>query len=138
MASSVEHLGSIMRFACAHNSKGVKQAVSFATSQGNPEGRWLVAYSLAVAIAENTGLEQFRDPNRTGLPTNIPHIRNTCIFGQIGHGERKAAAWRFIDAYLDDDHDVQMQVTDSSGDTVIYGLAELMTATCPSKLHDHG
>lgn len=141
MASSMDHLGPIMRFACAHNGKGVKQATAFATSQGNPEGRWLVAHALALAIAEQTGLEQFRNPNSISLSTNVPHIRDTCIFGQGGqaeHGERKAAAWRFIDAYLDDDHDQQMQVTDTDGDTVIYGLAELLTSTCPSKVHGHG
>lgn len=141
MATSVDHLGAIMRFACTHNGKGVKQAVAYATSQGNPEGRWLVAHSLALAIAEQTGLETLRDPHRTGLPANIAHIRDTCIFGpddQATHGERKAAAWRFIDAYLDDNNDQQMQVTDTDGDTVIYGLAELLTATCPSKVHGHG
>lgn len=115
---------------CHRDIHKITMGIATATG-GDPDREFILATMYATAFCVQIGIERLKgtkvDASMVPTPPENP------IFDPHTYPQRLAAATSFTAAYLRDDYDEQMRITDKHGDEVLHGLAEIVSATCPHR-----
>lgn len=129
----------VLQAACRRDRVALTAAITrIITAPGNTteDLTLLLALTLTMAFCEQTGLEQEKGADQQARKL-VPEFKRVVLFEQKTHLGRETGAWAFIDAYLNKREVEQMRLSDFYKVPLLHGLAEMVTATCPSANHGH-
>ena len=129
----------VLQAACRRDRASLTTAIETITkAHGNTteDLRLLLALTLTMAFCEQNSLEQQPGFHQQAKKL-VPEFTRVILFDSKTHFGREVAAWAFLEAYLAKRDVEQMRLSDHYGSALIYALAEMVTATCPSPNHGH-
>lgn len=139
-ATAAIALPEVLRAACLRDADLLAEAIRVASSDDDPDGRFLLADAIAVGIVGALGLAGkvgAIDP-AVDARSLFPWPPEVIIMDEPAYAERLLYARRYLLYYMIQDFDGMMELTDRHGPSLLYALAEWNTALCTAGvLHGH-